>query len=275
MNYHRNKQPKIITHALRFGGVALVLFLIFGTGLSSVLTRGLQAVGGPLWSATDSTQNAFASVGSLLLSKKSLKEENIRLRENIYDLNISLIDYQSLLEQNFSFRELLGRSGARSSILAAVVTKPSRSLYDTFILDVGVREGVSVGDKVVYQGNMVVATITEVYERSSKALLYSSSGKKIDVILPRTGVSGVAKGQGSGTFSWELPRGAEVSKGDVIALSGIERDVVGVVEYIDTSPSDPFKRILFKSPVNIFTIMYVEVVEGTEEVLVREEELLE
>ena len=126
MNYHRNKESKTIAYVLRFAGVTLVLFLIFGTGFSGVLSRGLQSVGAPLWGVTDGAQNALGSVGALLTTKQSLREENIRLKENVYDLNLSLIDYDTLLEQNFSFRELLDRSQGRSSILASVITKPSR-----------------------------------------------------------------------------------------------------------------------------------------------------
>ena len=69
-----------------------------------------------------------------------------------------------------------------------------------------------------------------------------------------------AKGLGGGNFEIELPRNVDVFVGDSIYVSDINPRVLGTIEYINSDPNDVFERILFKSPVNLFSLRFVDVI---------------
>jgi len=64
---------------------------------------------------------------------------------------------------------------------------------------------------------------------------------------------------GGGNFEVKLPRGVDIREGDVISFPAINTQIVGVVEKIKVKAADPFQTILFKSPVNIYELRFVEI----------------
>ena len=127
-------------------------------------------------------------------------------------------------------------------------------------LDIGADQNIKVGDKVMANANIYIGEITEVLEHSSKVTLYSTPGRKLSVILGSNSVTMEAVGIGGGNFNILVPREIEVKEGDVIVIPSITANVFGIVEKVNFKETDSFQTVLFKSPVNISELNFVEVV---------------
>jgi len=197
------------------------------------------------------------------------------------------------LYDDFKIKEILGRKGEKTNmILASFLSKPNQSLYDTFIIDVGAKDGILVGQRVFALGNVPIGRVVEVNPNTAKVILYSNPGEKTEVvisskqILPTSGSDGSTTpsasntttseggpaspsqggdafmqvtGRGGGNFEMVLPRDFVLEKGAEAVLPGITPLVLGTVQTIISDPRDSFQKALLLSPVNIFEIKFVEV----------------
>jgi cell shape-determining protein MreC len=241
--------------------IAIFLIYIFlFTGVFDAFSKLVNVAAIPIWKVQEYTGNLFRDAQAVFLSKKALLEKNKKLKENLEIASYKLLDRNILLEENIEFKELLGRDAVGQTVFAVVLANPNRSLYDTLIIDVGKNAGIKKGDKVIYGGTIMIGEIVDVFDRSSKVLLLSSPGEEVNVIVGDENISTVAYGRGGGNFKLSLPRDVSVKEGDIVSVPGISSRVLGAIEYTETQPSDPFKHFLFKSPVNIFKIKWVEVI---------------
>jgi cell shape-determining protein MreC len=209
-------------------------------------------------------QNTLASETQafflLLKSKRILIKENEILQERLLILEPSAYLVDALKTENAELKALLTRRVAENSVLAAVLAKPSLSLYDTLIIDVGTTNGVSEGDEVIVYGNFVIGVISKVYAKSALVTLFSSQGNVSEVTLGDKHLLVKAHGRGGGNFETRLPRGIAVAVGDIVIIPNISTRIFSTVERVVASPADQFQTIFFKNPINISDIRWVEVV---------------
>lgn len=196
---------------------------------------------------------------TLLSSKYDLARKNSELENRIKELKPAALLIETLRNENNELKGLLNRSERDDTILASVLAKPSVSLYDTFIIDVGETDNILKGDFVLVYGDFIVGTITEVYRRTSLVTLFSSGGRKTDVTLGDEHLLVSALGRGGGNFVTQLPRGVEVLVDDIVILPNISTQIFGVVEQVLFTPADQFQTILFKNPINMAEVTWVEV----------------
>ncbi|MBI5816912.1 MAG: rod shape-determining protein MreC [Candidatus Yonathbacteria bacterium] len=235
------------------------LYLFTLTPIAS-FTRALAARLAPsIWGVGEQLALSNSPMISAFYSKSSLLTENEALKKEIRDISLKLLDRNLLYEENLSLKERLGRSGSMQTVVARVIAKPPHSLYDTLVIDVGSREGIKGGEKVLYGDNIMVGEIAEVFEKTSKVRLFSSSGENINVTIGNHAVQATAIGVGGGNFEIKIPRDTPISLGDTILVPSIMPHFLGVVEYIESKESDPFERILFKNPISPLGIETVEI----------------
>ena len=157
-------------------------------------------------------------------------------------------------------KEILGRKNEGTAvILAAILSKPNQSLYDTLIIDAGVKQGLQTGDLVFAEGNAPIGRVAEIYQNSSKVILFSNAGEKTQAIVAGRDVFMEIVGRGGGNFEMILPRDFTLSKGDEVVSTGIMPYILGVVETIISDPRDSFVKALLTSPVNIQELKFVQV----------------
>jgi len=263
MIYRRDKQIRKKRMFLQILILVIILTFILWTPLRQKLTNGLMYVSIPAWAAGNAAGDYFKGTLKLFTEKQKLAEENEILKKQVQEMSLKILDRNLLWEENVELRERLGREAYDElKVVGHVLAGPGRSAYDTLIVDVGSNSGIEAGDVVLYANSIVVGEVAEVYGASSKIKLYSSPGETLEVVVGPNSIPADATGRGAGNFEIKLPRDTDVSIGDPIRTpSGFLR-MAGVVEHIGSLPNDPFKTILFKNPVNIFEIEWVEIVKS-------------
>jgi len=213
----------------------------------------------PFWKGENAVMLWFGDMANLVHSKSALVKESERLREEL-DARVSsdlLID--GLIFENEYLKNVLGRSGRKSDILGVIVSRPPISPYDTFIVDVGSRSGVQVGNKVYADGDLLIGDVVEVYARESKVSLLSTPGRTIVGRIGTSSLDVTFTGKGGGTFVTKIPAGASVRTGDVATISFIKPHALARVGSVDVDPADSLATISLTSPVNIYSIRFVEI----------------
>jgi len=160
-------------------------------------------------------------------------------------------------KENDELKDLLRRSPIGAPLLATVLKKPPFSAYDIFILDVGEKEGVAKGNKVYALGNIPIGEIAEVMNDTSKVRLYSSSGEKFTVSIGPSNIETTAVGRGGGYFEASLPRDTKIVPGDAVHIPSLTDSFTATVEAIASDPSEPFSKVLFRQPFNMYEMKWV------------------
>jgi len=250
----RNKFFKILL------GVIVLLFLIFfRVSIFSGLSYVSHAVFRPVLVLGNNIGEKFSNVGSVFRSKKSLTLENESLKSQILESQADRANYASVLDENLKLKEILGRAEGKNMILAGILSKPNRSLYDTLIIDAGTNQGIIVGQRVFAFGNVFIGQVAEADSNSSKVVLFSNPGEKTEVVISGKDVFMQAIGRGGGNFEMILPRDFILDIGTEVDLPGITPYILGNVATIISDPRDSFQKALLVSPVNIQELKFVQI----------------
>jgi cell shape-determining protein MreC len=253
------KKKKLI----RFSIFIIVLFFIFyfHTGILNKLSYVSHFVFRPIVKLGNNIGDNFKSAGSYFYSKRALLAENEDLKTKLSEQGAEMANYKSILDENQKLKEILGRSITENQIIvSAILSKPNFSPYDTLLIDVGLQEGVTTGDRIFAFGNIPIGRVAEVYKNSSKVVLYSSPGEKTEIIISGGDILMQIVGRGGGNFEMILPRDFILTKSAEVHLPGINPYVVAVVETVISDPRDAFTKALLVSPVNIQELKFVQVV---------------
>ncbi|MBI2476128.1 MAG: rod shape-determining protein MreC [Candidatus Taylorbacteria bacterium] len=238
--------------------VVLALAGFFYFFAPRLANQSLYAFARPIWSARDYVTGLLANLKSLFSSKETLAAQNLSLERKLKEARVALLDLDAYRKENDELKRLLGRNPAEKKVLALILAKPNRSLYDTLVLDVGANQGVKEGDKVYY-GDFVIGAVRAVYAGYSKAVLASSAGETLTVRIATSSIDTEAAGRGGGNFIAKLPKEIPIKLGDLIKSVGPEPRFFGAVEDIERTETSSFQFVLFKLPVNINTLEWVEV----------------
>jgi rod shape-determining protein MreC len=245
------KSPLILVCVVIF----LILIFTFSASRNFLLT-----LFSPLWNVENSFITFFKSNTILLESKESLIAQNNMLQQEVTQNQENTLFDTLLKSENDDLKNILNRKPQnQKQILAAVLEKPFLSPYDTLIVDAGSADGVSVNDKVLADGNDFIGYVSSVSAHSAKIVLYSSPGQQTQVLIGSSATEQTALGLGGGNFSVQLPKGANVAIGDPITLPSISANIFATVENIDTTQTDSFETVEFRSPVNIDELVWVEI----------------
>lgn len=272
----RKKFFKII-----FGVVFLIILFYFRFDIFDGLSSASQTLFRPVLVMGNNIGEKFKNVGSYFASKNSLYLQNQKLRAEAMENEARMLNYNSVLSENENLKMILGRppasrlrgqeagkgetrpnglSGREASIvLAAILSKPNQSLYDTLVIDAGKKQGIKMGDAVFALGSIPIGRIDLVYENSAKIILFSSAGEKTQAIISGRDVFIELIGRGGGNFEIILPRDFILQKGDQVVMPGLNSYVLAIVQTIISDPRDYSNKVLLTSPINIQEIKFVEV----------------
>jgi len=213
-----------------------------------------------MWEAKKVVLDSTKDLSYLTKNRESLLEENKKLLEENSSLKISMIDYQILKNENDKLKELLGKITTNHDfILSNILVKPNYSPYDTLIIDVGQDGNILEGFPVYTNGNIPIGIISKVYTQTSLVELYSNPGRVTSGILDGSNVSVELIGRGGGNFEMSIPFELIAPKGTIILLPNIQPEIIAIVEEEISDPTDPVKKIILRSPINIQNQKWVQV----------------
>jgi cell shape-determining protein MreC len=252
-SYKKNRRLVWISLAV----VAVILVASFG--LFRVFSKGANAIARPAFSLKETVREWFDGISFHWQTKKSLVAQNENLKNTLEEYRLRLAYGDFVASENEKLKELLGaKPASQVSILAKVLAGPKTSFYDTLLIDLGAAE-VAIGAKVILPPNILLGEVAEISGRTAKVKLYSTSGVATEAKLSVSGIPVKIIGRGGGNFKMSLPRDIEVALDGAITLP--PDYLLGFIKKIENDPRQPEQTIFASSPVNIFTLDHVFVVQ--------------
>lgn len=217
--------------------------------------RAAVRVGHPVWLLRTATKNFVAEKVELLNSKQQLVAENELLARELESWRARALKSQALQMAYQAFASST-YDLPKSALRAPVLMRPPQAIYDILVVGAGEDEGVAVGNLAFSADSLLLGEVTRVAGGTAEVRLYSSGGHETHV---RVGgkVEAVAVGRGAGMYEIKLPREVAVAVGDQVSLPSETFWFLGAVEKIITAENDPYSRILFKVPVNIWELSWI------------------
>ena len=257
----KKNRPKKYT-PLIVVGVFIFIVVVITFFSPSFLGRVSNSVGLPFWHSGGFLFDKVSNLKALTFSRFTLLETNNNLQSQLTEAQTRLLAFSIIEKENSDLKKAWGREGGSeegSSILAYVLVKPPQSFYDTLILDVGQNKNINKGSKIIVANTVVLGTIDEVFGKTSRAKLFSSADLETLATIDRNSLPVTLIGKGAGNFEIQVPQEADIVFGDTIILSGIKQGVVATVFEIESIPSNSFKRVFCKVPINIDELRFVAV----------------
>ncbi|MFA6553957.1 MAG: rod shape-determining protein MreC [Candidatus Paceibacterota bacterium] len=247
----RRSNTKIITLITVVVFIVFILIQIFIPHIFSAIFTSMVA---PFWRAEFSIESgSLSSPSALLRENEALKQElsSVLARMNV----IEYIDFE-----NSELRSQMSRGSSTTPHVSVVVLKrPPFSSYDELIIDAGLDRNISTTSTVYANGNIPIGRVFEVSGQTSKVILFSSPNQKQEVLIGPTHIPATAIGRGGGQYEVELPRGLQVNEGDFVILASSDTRPIGKVVSISSDSAEPFQKILFSPPINIYELRWVSV----------------
>lgn len=227
-------------------GFIVTVFFVLILGLVAVLRPHVSSL---FWQA---------AAPVLALRNMAAQTDASRLASELASTTAALADRNALYQENIQLKALLGRSVEQHSTLASVLMRPPGIPYDTLMIDIGAHAGVVPGALVFAGGSLVVGTVSDVYENTSRVVLLSSPGQTYQATL-QNGTPVSLEGQGAGSMVGEVPAGTSVTGGEAVTLPGVLSSFVGSVSYINHENGSSFETLYVQLPVNVFNLTFVQV----------------
>jgi cell shape-determining protein MreC len=214
-------------------GAALVLGSIFGGALLTTST--------PILSASSWITNASGLVPGFFSERATLLGKIADLETTNDTLRDALADTSAAREENDRLRELLGmeEAGVGARIGAGVLGRPPLVPYDHLVLDRGSADGIQEGAIVYINDTTAIGAVTETYEASALATLFSTPGTETTVYVIGPDIFTTAYGEGGGTIRVRVPQGLPLREGDVVVLPSAVRSTLGTITTVRANDSAP------------------------------------
>ena len=245
---------------ITLGIVVLIILFFFRAGIGSGLSEVSQIIFRPILIVGQGIGGKLKNLNSYFISKSSLYNQNQKLQAEVDFNNARMTNYDSVVADNASIKEILNRKDPKlDMILSVILAKPNQSIYDTLVIDVGASEGIKIGENVFALGDVPIGRVDIVYPNSSKVVLFSNPGEKTQEVISGKNIFMELVGRGGGNFEMVLPKDLIMQKGDQVVMPGINPYVLAIAQKTISDPRDPLNKMLLTSPVNIQEQKFVEV----------------
>jgi len=187
----------------------------------------------------------------ILQDSLRLREENKRLILQLQENENILNKSREAMATNASLRKLLEFKNTldqQQAVAATIVGKDPSTLFRSVIIDRGSNSNILKGNPVV-NNDGVVGQVFNVTPNYAKVLLAIAPSSAIDVLLQKSRVRGILKGDGTLTYRLEyILKTAEIEEGEHVVTAGYGGVFptglqVGVVSKIIKKPRGMFHEI--------------------------------
>lgn len=256
MSWHRNNRHTLRQRRLLLTAGALVLAVVIGVEvfMGGVVRGTVRDMAAAAWQgATYAYEGTNAAV--FFSSKRSLFERNKELEQTVDELQALRYQNEVLRAENLGLRAFLRTpEEITEGIVARVLSRPTHSPYDTFIIAAGSDDGVVVGDVVEVASQVAIGEVAEVGRTSSLVSLFSAPGSEHEVIVNDAVLTYYGRGSGNGLLL--MPRDVPVAVGDTVFLPS-HGLMIGTVGQVSADPEDAYRRVLVGPPANLPALQFV------------------
>ncbi len=235
-----------------FGIVAafLIIVALSATFSATPFKDLLTLLARPFWHVQEYVMGTADSALTNIRSKADLLNENAQLNQKVQEQASAILLNQVLQAENDEMKSAFGRNNHRDVLLAATLSAPGVSAYDTMIIDAGTNLGVKQNTPVYFSSTTAAGYISEVYASTALVQLYSHPDEEVAAYTGEKRFFTKAVGQGGGNFIVKLPHESGVKAGDLIMLPGTPALVLGVVGTIETDIAKSLQIARIRSPYN-------------------------
>lgn len=190
---------------------------------ANFVERGVMMVFAPVMKPAARLSGFFEDAWGNYLNLVGVRQENLRLRDEVKELNARIIAAGEAVQATQRLEKLLGMRNSikEPGLTVSVVGEDLSSWFKTVVIDQGSSNGIAEGMAVV-AADGVVGQIVKVAATTSRVLLLTDHTSGIAATIQRSRARGVVKGKGDGLCSLEFTtREEDVKVGDVVITSGI------------------------------------------------------
>lgn len=204
-----------------------------------LVARLVLRVVAPVAETVTRAGEAIRGAGRAWRTRRSLREDNARLRERLEALERELVRLEGVEVERERLAEAVryGRERDRPLQVADVVFADYRSWLRNFVVRVG-PPGAETNQPVVAAEGLV-GRVVSVARPYARVQLITDRSSAVGAMIERTRRQGVLRGQGNDPLTLEyVPLSADVRRGDRVLTAGIDRIypqglTVGVVSSVE------------------------------------------
>lgn len=244
--------PSLVARSLLL--IALSVGLMMADQRYDYLQRVRNAMSAgvfPLQWLVDAPFRASHWLSDSVADRDQLRAENIRLREQLRDAQVSLQKLAALTEENHRLRDL-GQAAddvTKKRLVAQIMRVDLDPLRHRVLLNKGQNAGVFKGQPIL-DAHGIFGQITQVGRYTSEAILISDPEHAIPVRVNRSGLRTIAEGTGNlNRLNLPFLTGeADVKVGDVLIASGLGGVFpagypVGTITRVERDPAQTFAKV--------------------------------
>lgn len=257
--------------------VGIIIYAATVGGSSSWLSSALGGFFAPVQRLSASISQKVTSTIDMLTNARDYFEENQELKDKIAELTAELADRNTVNEENIHLREMVGLKEDYPDLVfsppCAVIGRTANDVYQSFTIDKGENDGISLRDPVVTSYGMV-GIVTDVQKTYSIVTTILSHELSVGVYCSRTRETGIVSG------SYELAIDGRVlmkfvnidstiTEGDIIVTSGhsglVPQDrIIGFVDHVETDSLGLSLNVYITPSVDFTTVKNVFVITSFE-----------
>ena len=215
---------------------------------------------------TDFFKNRFKKLASAVSNaekNEEMEKEVFLLKNKIVKQQNAINVYKQRLEVVSEFRK--SNYGDQKPLIADIIGYDVSNFRKSITIDVGTKQGASVGDIVVF-GDALVGRISAIGRSSGRVILITDPASNVPSRFLQSRTQGMVQGTADGACIMKyVPRQAEINESDQVISSGIggafpKSLYVGDVIKVKQKDAKLFKDIKIKPRVAISKIEHVLVI---------------
>ncbi len=161
--------------------LAGIVFASISANASTPVTSFVSAVFSPLNNLSETVAESLEDVKASFRSSAFYKAENIELEKELAEYRKQLADYNEMKKKVDAYEEFYGIKQKNQDFefsYATVISSDAADVYNSFVLNSGSNDGISVGDPVIY-GEYVVGIVKKV--NFSTCVVYSVLDPRVNI----------------------------------------------------------------------------------------------
>lgn len=186
--------------------ICVILAIILGAVIAALshsnntpLSSATSTVLSPLQTVSSYLSYKFSNFYDNFKSSATLAEENAKLREQVENYQEDIIGYNEAKEKLEIYEDFLGVKEENSDFIfenATIISRDSTDVNESFSLNKGSLDGVSVNDPVIY-GKNLVGVVTSVSPATCTVKTIANPDVNVGIYETYTGEVGYVTGTGN------------------------------------------------------------------------------